>query len=375
MRRWIAAPLLLTGLLALVGDDAPPAQAQQPAAPVAETFVTADGVKLHGLFHRSPKPQAGNPVVLFLYPPGPANSMTKPGDWDGLATTLTKEGFHVFRFDWRGHGKSTDIVDTMLFWQNPYTGGWNNQLIKGANKKPVKNDLFVNKDFTAQNLARYFPCFVNDLAAVRLHLDTKNDAGDLNSGSIYVIAANDAATLGMLWLTTEWVRPAIHPTLPGGIQYPAVPTQGIVVNPEAGRDVAALITLSGSRHPSVAPGTAQGWVRNTLKMRENNPMLLLYGPEDKKSKAAAEFFYDDVLVAKGNMRIGVQPLPQTFLKPLDGAKALNGVALLGNNATLKTEDTIVKYMAAIQKERAALVVKQRKYSAPYFVDLRYFGLQ
>ncbi len=373
MRRWMAAPLVFAAAAALALDGGvPEARAQNPA-PVAATFITADGVKLHSLFHKSPKGGQGDPVVVFLYTPGVDRNMTK-GDWDGLANRLNAEGFHVLRFDWRGHGKSTDITDPQTFWTNGFTGPWNNQYIKGANKKPLKNDVFVKTDFTPVNLDKYFPVFVTDLAAVRMHLDQMNDEGSLNTSSIYVIGAGDAASLGLLWMAAEWLRPSVHPTLPGGVQYKVVPTPGVVVDPEAGRDFAGAIWLSGSRAPAIPPNAAQAWIRDNLRMRENNPMLLLYGPEDKKAAEAAKFFYDEVLVAKGNKAKGVKPLEQTFLKPLEEAKALNGVNLLGNNAQLKTEDTIVKYMAAIQKERQTLVRTQRKYVSPYFIDLRYFGL-
>ena len=372
MRRWMAAPVVFIASVALIGDSPLPRAVAQPPAPVAETFLTADGVKLHGLFHASPKAIQGEPVVVLMYGPGPDRTMTKPGDWDGLAKRLNDEGFHVFRFDWRGHGKSDTITDTKLFWQTGYTAGLNLQYIKGGKKSPPPNSFSV-KDVDA----KYFPAYVTDLAAVRMHLDQKNDAGNLNTSSIYAIAANDAATLALLWTATEWYRPAVHPLLGGGQQYKIVPTQGIAVDPEAGRDIAGIITLSGSRPlnvPSIKEATAQNWVKTTLKLRENNPMLLLYGPDDRKAKDGANFFFDEVLVAKGNKQLSVKPLEQTFLKPLDNAKGLNGVALLGNNDTIKTEDTIIKYMAALQKERVAVVRKNRNYVSPYYIDLRAFGV-
>ena len=76
----------------------------QGADPVEETFLTADGVQLHGLFTKSTKNSGTDPVVILLYPPGKDNTMAK-GDWKGLATLLSKQGYNVFQFDWRGHGK------------------------------------------------------------------------------------------------------------------------------------------------------------------------------------------------------------------------------------------------------------------------------
>lgn len=387
MRRWMAAPALFAALavLAFTGDT-PQAQAQ-PAPPIDETFLTADGVKLHGLFHRSGKAREGNPVALLMYAPGPDKNMTK-GDWDGLAKRLNEEGFHVFRFDWRGHGKSTDISNPMDpidpfagFWTNRITGAANNAYVKIANKKQVKNDLFVNKDFGGvppTTLGKYFPVFVQDLAAVRLHLDQKNDEGVLNTSSIYVIGEKDTAALGLLWLTAEWNRPAVAPTLGAGAQYKVIPTQGIVVDPPAGADIAACIWLSASRPsntPSLTDRIYKNWILNTLKIRDNNPMLFLYGPEDKSGGGAvnqAKFYFDEVLVAGGKKEMMLKPQEQTFHKPLADAKALNGVNLLGNNAMLKTEDTLVQYIAARHKDRESMVRKERKYVTPYYVNLPSF---
>src|SRR5262245_1870598 len=129
MRRWMAAPLVFAAAAAvMLPGTTPRAAAVVQSAPVEETFVTADGVQLRGLFHVSEKNPGNAPVVVLLYPPNGTvpvtgkdpkdkdQDMTK-GDWVGLANRLAKEGYHVFRFDWRGHGKNgSDIKDTEKFW-------------------------------------------------------------------------------------------------------------------------------------------------------------------------------------------------------------------------------------------------------------------
>lgn len=369
MRRWMAAPLVFAAALAVaLYADAPPARANEP---VEETFLTADGVRLKGLFHKATKntDKQGGAVVVLLYSPGGDRTMTK-GAWDGLADRLNDEGFHVFRFDWRGHGKSTDIQDPQAFWKNPVTGPWNNKYIKGANKKPVKNELNAKADVKAQ----YFPVYVNDLAAARTYLDQKNDNGEVNTSSIYLIGAGDAATLGMMWLAGEWARPAVHPQLLGTNQYEIVPSTPVTNNLEAGKDVAGAIWLSGAKSQVIPERAARDWVSRAPRLRDNNPMLLLYGDKDQAAQQAGKMFFDEVLVAKGNKAVGVKPLEQTFLTPVAGAKSLSGVALLGQNAQLQTEDTIAKYLAARQKDRATITRKARSYITPYYFDLRYFGL-
>jgi len=103
-------------------------------------------------------------------------------------------------------------------------------------------------------------------------------------------------------------------------------------------------------------------------------MVFLYGEKDAKGKIEANFYFDQVLVAKGNKNLGVKPLEQTFLTEIKGTN-LKGVALLGNDAQLGTETTVLKYLEARQKDRASVVRRDRKYPGPYFIDLRYFGIQ
>ncbi len=371
MRRWMAAPVLFAtvAILASLGNNS---RAIAQEKPLEENFVTADGVRLKGLFHKAATPAPGNPVVILLYQPGVGNTLDKPGDWAGLTKTLNDKGFHVFRFDWRGHGKSKDIVDPDLFWNNNITGAWNQKYVKGYNKKPIKNDIDVKVDLAPNS--RYFPMYVQDLAAARNHLDGKNDQNDLNSSSIYLIGAGDTASLGMLWMAGEWVRPAIHPLLGGGAVYKVVPTNNIIVDPEAGRDIAGAAWLSASRPAMIPERTVTDWTKASLKLRDNNPMLFLTGEKDTKGHTDSKFFFDQVLVAKGNKTIGIKSLEKTYLTELKGTN-LKGVALLGNDGQLGTETTLIKYFEAQQKDRAAVVRRQRNYPGPYYIDLAYFGLR
>jgi pimeloyl-ACP methyl ester carboxylesterase len=375
MRRLLAASFLLAALAGLAIDP-PPADAQPPAKPDPESFNTADGVRLKGLFHKSPKGGTqGDAVVVLLYPPGPEKSMLK-GDWDGLIGKLNDAGFHVFRFDWRGHGESTDITDPLGdnpftgFWTNQITGRWNARFVKGVNKRPAKNDIRVKTDVSAG----YFPVYVNDLAAVRLHLDQKNDQGQLNSSSIYLIGAGDAATLGLMWIAAEWKRPAVAPMLPGGLQYKSVPQSTLVPpDPPAGMDIAGAIWLSGIRSTTVPEYVAQGWAKDAPKMRDNNKMLFVYGADDAPAKSAAEAFYNKILVAGGNKAIGVSAIDQTFLFPIAKTK-LNGIALLGKDDVTKTETKSIEYLNARQKDRVNMIRKNRNYVSPYYIDVSRFGV-
>lgn len=385
MRRWMVAPLVFAASVGLTTLEPRPVAAQPPG-PVAETFPTADGMELHGLFHATGTNPDKAPVVIFMYSPGPDRDMTK-GDWKDLANKLNAAGYHVFQFDWRGHGKSTTIRDKDAFWNNGYlnskAGASFNAYINGRPPKmPTKSDL-VYKDL-GNNANRYLPAYLNDLAAVRLHLDTKNDKGQLNTSTIYLVGAGDAAGLGFAWLTAEWNRPAVFPneTLRfGAANYEFVP-QALKPNEkfdEAGKDYVAAAWLTATRPSTWTGATVQKWMtRPGMKMRENTSMLFLYAEKDKMvGKAQGDFYFNEVLVAdpKKAKALNLEVPDQTFIKDVKGGEKLDGVKLLGQNATLKTEDTIVQYFAAVQKVRQQRTSKTRKYDTPYFIDGRYYDLR
>jgi hypothetical protein len=382
MRRWMAAPLVLAPAVWLTTLGMPSALAQ-PAEPTKETFRTPDGMELHGLFHPTSKNANTAPVVVFMYAPGADRDMTK-GDWGTLAKKLNEEGLHVFQFDWRGHGKSTSIKDKDKFWKNQYLNGGNsnfNVYIKGGPPvMPLKNDLSV-KDIT--NPARFLPAYINDLAGVRLYLDTKNDNKELNSSSIYVVGTEEAAGLGMAWMTSEWKRPAVMPTVNllglNVANYEYVPQRLTGTFDEAGADFGGAVWLTATRPISMPAPTIQKWISNrdiAPKLRDNTPMLFLFGEKDATGKRASEFFFREVLVADPTLakRQNLEVPEQTFIKDVKGGEQLKGLKLLGQNATLKTEDTIIQYFSALQKVRQKLPSKTRDWKAPYYIDVRYFGL-
>ncbi len=389
MRRWMAATLVFTTAVGLTTLE--PRRAAAQPGPVAETFKTPDGMELHGLFHATPQTPASAPVVVFLYPPGANQDMTK-GEWGALAKELNKAGYHVFQFDWRGHGKSTNIADTKKFWGNQYLNGLNsnyNQYIKGGGPAAVPlKGRFTFKDLT--NDKRYMPAYLNDLAGVRLYLDTKNDNKELNTSSIYVVGAGDAAALGMAWITTEWNRPAVMPTVNqlsvNATGYEFVPqTLRGEFPPEGGADFGGAVWLTATRPTSIPAPLMQYWVSPkppranqyaAPKMRENNPMLFLFAEKDAAGKASSAFYFNEVLVADPRLaKARMLEVPeQTRILDVKGGEKLEGLKLLGQNATLKTEETIVQYFAFIQKSRQKIPSKSRKYETPYYIDTRYFGL-
>lgn len=381
MRYWLTAPLLFAMIAVLCASvELPQAIAQDKAKavlPEEETFMTADGVQLHALFHKSTKASGTDPVVVMLYPPGKDNSMTI-GDWNGLANRLADAGYNVYRFDWRGHGKSIEIKDTAKFWGNMYTGDWNKRYIKGA--KSNKDSVSV-KEIT--DLKAYFPVFLTDLAAVRAQLDIKNDAGELNSSSIYLIGSETAAGLGFAWLAAEWNRPAFAPTpnqLVFNPKYEYVPQPIRGDFDTGGADISGAVWLSASPG-SIGQGLMKTFVTGIFpsgaklplspKIRDNNSMLFMYGPGDTNGKNNAAFFHNQALAAKGP---SLRPLNEKYLMPVKNGGTLTGVKLLGNNEEREVEKNIVDFLAAIQQTRKQITRKPRGYNGPYYIKLSDFGL-
>src|SRR5262249_46257784 len=129
------------------------------------------------------------------------------------------------------------------------------------------------KDFSQLD---HYKMLVNDIAAAKHFLDTKNDSGECKSANTIIIRAEQGAALG-----TPWILHAFNSqrTTPGvlGMQ---VPTRQI-----EGEDVACAIWLSMS--PSVGPNqnttkvNVAGWMPPGI--RDKVPMLFLYGKDDTKS--------------------------------------------------------------------------------------------
>ena len=378
MRRWMATPFLFAALVAMLSLGSPREIQAQPPMPQDETIPTADGIQLRGAFHKSPTGNGNSPIIVFLYPPGKDKNMNK-GGWEGLANRLNKEGYHVFRFDWRGHGKSTDITDAKLFWTNLYTGQWNSLAMpKNAKKGPLKTEMKIADLVANNNLNRFYPAFVNDLAAVRAHLDQKNDNGDINTSNVYFVGVGDASALGMMWITAEWNRPAVYAAQPGVASYEIVPDLRFPLgNDTGGESIAGAIWLSPSHPPTITDVLLRSWASTGApKIRDNNHMLFLYGDKDAAGKKQSELLFETVLVGKGNPGMKLEKLDRTQIRPLAQAGTLSGIELLGNgNVGINTEETIVKYLAFLQLQRARIIRKQRNYSAPYLVDMAKFGFQ
>jgi hypothetical protein len=362
VRRTLAAALVV----ALFGAAA---AAQDPKGPEEKSFRTADGVKLRGLFYKSAKGGSA-PVVLMLhaYKANPDEAV-----WADTAQQLVKQGFNVLRFDFRGHGKSTDI-DPAEFWTHPMNRG-NVQLTRGLTH--ATDGSIKVEDFKPS----YYPMLVQDIAAARNLIDLLNDTGELNASSIYLLGAGDAVNLGLFFISTEWLRERQKPNnfnlfVPPHLQVVSPRRNPLAGTEPAGLDYGGAIWLGPAKAPGgISTSNLRSWVISpyALKMRTETPMLFIHGDKDKSGEAYARTLFNDVLAvtAKSSPGGGTLLRPeQTFVREVKDS-GNTGVKLLGNN--LGTEKLIEDFLTAVEKERKGKTRKIREWDKPLLVDVQGFG--
>lgn len=264
-----ARMLVLGGLMALAatvsGLAQPPGSKDGKGDPerpkVAITSV--DFVDLEGTYYRGKG--RDTPCVLLVHKWG---SDRAKGGWDELARALQKEGFAVLTFDLRGHAGSQNVSPS--FWSL----GWNKNGILRAN--PARQTTIDYKNFKPT----YFPWVVNDLLSARRFLETKNDGGEVNAGSLFIVGAQEGAALGLEFMTSEWYRPYT-------LGFKALQSSG--TQRIAGRDIAGAVWLSIPTRPASSGFLPmRDWIRNTPGLRDENPMCFIYGEQDRQARMDAD---------------------------------------------------------------------------------------
>jgi hypothetical protein len=280
-------------------------------------FETYDQVEIHGTFYESAEGKR-SPCVLLLHD---LTGKSQDEGWDKLARDLQQRGYAVLSFDFRGHGDSTSV--SPAFWAYP-----DNKKLK--NFSPTKpKDKFSYKDIADKS---YYLRMVDDIAAAKLYLDRRNDAGDCNSSTLIVIGAGEGAALGALWMNSEFYRYGVAgPPIGFG-------PRKLATAPE-GRCAACAVWLSVSSTVGAQPGVRE-WLRN-IGGKEKVPMYFIYGAKDSKAEGFAQ-------ATLGSIKTGAASLPLT------GSKAIADTDLKGQRLIGKGQDTgefIVKYLDKVIKER------------------------
>lgn len=324
---------LVAVALAIGLSPSPRVLAQELEKPEVAKFDTADGVRINGLFYRCPT--KGAPAVIMLHNIGDSSQKEK---WVELAKTLQTD-FSVLTFDFRGHGKSTDI-DPSLYFKYPF----NVKTTKGASPNKTKLDW---KDIDKSA----YPVFVNDIAAAHSYLErSKNDLGMCNTQNTIIIGAEQGATLGAIWANSEWHRYKIDFAPPF---YQIRPE-----NRPEGQYLSALVALSIS--PKLGNRVVSLGGTLLYPCKENKmPALFITSEGDPKDKESIKDRDTSRAVEKFLKFTGKKEdkkLTSTFAIELKGAGKLRGVDLLvkslaADNKT-STADGIKTYLKQVIAENS-----------------------
>jgi alpha-beta hydrolase superfamily lysophospholipase len=306
-------------MMALLTLLAPAVQAQGKSEPVR--FKTVDGVNIKGRFY--PGENQNAPTVLMLHN---VNENSKKKNWLNLAEELQKKGYAVLTFDFRGHGDST-TVEPEIFWSAKHKF---NLLVKRSQGE-------IDSKFDK----RYLPALVNDIAAAKAFLDKKNDAKECNSSRIILIGSETGATLGALWLKSEWQRYRVKLNDFGKPLIWAGKPVADRTKPPEGNAVIGAVWLSisptlGSRTVSVANLLA------TPARDKGVPMIFMYSDGDKTGKTLAKDLEKTLVPNKKSEKYRfTAAVEATNLGKLKGAELLQ-------NATIKG---ILGYLDEATKDR------------------------
>ncbi|MBI3824026.1 MAG: alpha/beta fold hydrolase [Planctomycetes bacterium] len=321
---FVAGSVIVAMLFAVAGPLG--AQDKKDKKVVVEpvNIITADGVKLKGHFYPSAVKNA--PTVIMLHGIGEKKN-SKSEDWKKLAEQLqaAEAGYAVMMFDFRGHGDSTTIDDPKTFWSKQ---------INANVKTKAKEDIDV-KDYIKQSKV-YLPVLVNDIAAVRAWLDRRNDdTKDCNTSRLIVLGADTGATLGALWINSEWYRYKYTPNP----MAPALFSRGTFASKPEGADIIGAVFLT------IAPSLeGRGKTESMLRMacKENGMgAAFFYGSQDAKAANLAKSL-DKNLKDKNSKK-------HVFIGAVEFNTELSGMKLL--QPDLKAGVSVLQYLNGLVEDR------------------------
>jgi pimeloyl-ACP methyl ester carboxylesterase len=285
------------------------------------TFESFDKVELQGDWYPSDKGAKG-PCALVIHKLGGDRKQLAP-----IAEALQKAGFAVLAPDLRGHGASKSVTASD-FWRVAA----NSRGIRKVGAAAKNTSEIDYKEF----LPNYYPFLVNDLVAAKIALEKKNNARECNINDLVVVGAEDGATLGAMWLYTEWDR-----------RIPSINGMGQMVYSEPeGRDIAAVVALSlrsglGSSKTVNLSGNLPSFysgagLRDGEKIREKTGFCFFFGDGDSDSAGISNRIFNNALQAEK------LKLKLTYKVELKKTK-LAGAALLAQEG-LDVEPLIIKYL-------------------------------
>ena len=328
------------------------------------SFTSADGVKLKGLFFKAQ--DGSRPVVLMLHDYKSNSAATA---WASAAKLCLAKGFNVLMFDFRGHGKSTEVI-AGDFWVRKE----NRTLITGGSSSTIATKTAIKVNDFRPN---YYPMLVQDIAAARNYLDQLNDTGVVNTSTVYLLGCGDAAGLGFLYMASEWSRERIKPNVGVPAQFVSIRRNLFPSSEPAGPDIAGAIWLGATLNKSIPLPSLKEWCLQpaTIELRSQTRMLFISGEKDATSVKFSKQLYSDVLLLDKKVGPGGQSLTKpeftSFVRDIKGSDAA-GVKLLGNK--LDTENLIGTFLRDIDKDRGAKTSKKRDWDKPLWINVVDYGV-
>jgi dienelactone hydrolase len=342
--------VLLVGGVLLAGAPLGGTVAFGQEKPMSPKITTVDGVKLNATFYPSAK--KNSPVVIMVHPIGEGKSSKSP-EWKSMAEYLQSKDYAVITFDLRGHGDST-TVDPDIFWGTLAKKGdvltpaqqWTRKNVKQSKE----NDVLEVKDFIKNPM--YLPALCNDIAAVRAYLDRQNDMGDCNTGNIFVLGADNGATLAALWINSEWSRFKATPN-------PMFPKMPMIDKRAEGNDItgAVFLTIQNNLDPKRTMKVS-GLLKNACR-DHGMGAVFIYGSEDAKAESFAKDLEKSLKAPKSKKHDFITAFPRTT--------NLGGVKLLQNG--LKTEKEITDWFDSLVADRGVEWAQREFVNTGYILRL------
>ena len=315
------------------------------------SFRTVDGVELKGTFWTNPDSKK-NAAVLLLHNFSKQKGGSRSDEgWDALGETLAKEGYTVLSFDFRGHGDSKGVGrefwDVRKFPHNKLA------LKMGATLKDFPTEIDY-KDFQTTP-GSYYTYLVDDIAAAKAFLDNK--AGGA-AGNLIVIGAGQGATLGAMWMASEYrlyrdktENPQLNPR------------PNLESDPE-GKDIVCgvWLTISGGLESHTVP--VDSWLVEVGGKKNKVPMLFLYGADDTKGKQNASAALTRMMPGYKMMESSEglnkfeSSLKFTRDYAIEDGKKLDGSQLL--QKSLGTTNVIKAYLDKVLEERGSKETKRHE---------------
>jgi hypothetical protein len=342
------ALLLCAPALAAAAKDKDKEKANKDDKGKRCSFTTADGVEINGTYYAPPKDSKEGTTVLLLHDfSGKKGGDSHADDQDKLAEELQDKGYAVLTFDFRGFGESKNVSPT-VFWTFRSA-----QMVVPPGKFDPKAPpgSIDQKTFPAA----YYPYLVNDVSAAKLFLDRKCANKELNSSNLVVIGSGQGATVGAMWMFSQY-RLRREKGLKPGTRVPDWD------EPE-GKDIAAgvWLTMSPKLEGINVPMTRY---LDELEKTYKVPMLFVYGDGDEPAKSETTAWLQSVMPGYkllGDSDGKKHPDKKNYELTRDFSiekTTLTGSKLL--NADLKTTDAIKFYIQSCMEKRGVKEARAQK---------------